>query len=593
MKHWGPYAVFTLILATASSLAAWQSPPCMEAVVVSLTDRSADPDNVNAAVKQILCNQIEAGQLDGLRWPNFSDYRSELKAFYQPFANAPAWIEGDKPTAQALAMIARFQEAEKSGLHPEDYDGPRWQERLSKLTAAQGSPSAADLACFDLAVTVSAMRYVSDLHNGRINPRYFQYGYDTDVKKYNLAEFLRTKVMGTQDLAPVFEQVEPTFPGYRRTKLALEQYMALAKQGDGDPLPVPGQSIKPGDHYAGVPQLARRLLLLGDLPPDAVQANESTVYNGALVKAVKHFQQRHGLFPDGAIGKDTFNQIVMPLGRRISQLQLMLERWRWLRSDLRTPFIMVNIPEFQLHAFADHQKPISMRVVVGKALDHQTPVFEDQMRYIIFRPYWNVPDSIVKAELVPAIRKNKAYLDKHQYEIIDHHGEVVPPDKINAKLLKRLEDKQLEIRQKPGPGNSLGLAKFVFPNHYDVYMHGTPERGLFGRARRDYSHGCIRVENPAALAKWVLHSTSWSDQQILAAMNGTETQQVNLPRPIRVMILYGTASVEENGEVRFFDDVYGHDAALEAALANGYPYPDAPVAADATNPNVRPVSTPN
>jgi murein L,D-transpeptidase YcbB/YkuD len=275
-----------------------------------------------------------------------------------------------------------------------------------------------------------------------------------------------------------------------------------------------------------------------------------------------------------------------------------LERWRWLRADLRTPFIMVNIPEFQLHAYSDHQKPMSMKVVVGKALDHQTPVFEDQMRYVIFRPYWNVPDSIVKAELIPAISKSKAYLDKHQYEIVDHHGEVVPPEKINAKLLKRLEDKQFEIRQKPGPGNSLGLAKFVFPNHYDVYMHGTPERGLFGRARRDYSHGCIRVENPAALAKWVLHGNSeWTEEHILAAMNGTDTLQVNLPRPIRVMILYGTTAVEENGEVRFFDDVYGHDAALEAALTNGYPYPDAPVAADAINPagnpNVRPVSTPN
>ncbi len=593
MKHWGPYAVFSLILATAFPVVAWQSPPCAEVVAVSLTDSPANPDNSNAAVKRVLCNEIDAGQLDQLRWPNFSDYRSDLKAFYQPFDNAPAWIDGGKPTTQALAMIALFQAAEKNGLHAEDYDGPRWQERLSKLAAAESSPSAVDLGNFDLAVTVSAMRYISDLHNGRINPRYFQYGYDTDPKKYNLAEFLRTKVLGTQDLAPVLEQVEPSFPGYRRTKLALEQYMALAKQGDGDPLPLPGQSIKPGDHYAGVPQLARRLQLLGDLPPDAAAVTESNVYNGALVKAVKHFQQRHGLFPDGAIGKDTFNQLVTPLGRRVSQLQFMLERWRWLRSDLRTPFIMVNIPEFQLHAYSDRQKPISMRVVVGKALDHQTPVFEDQMRYIIFRPYWNVPDSIVKAELVPAIRKNKAYLEKHQYEIVDHHGEVVPPDNINAKLLKRLEDKQLEIRQKPGPGNSLGLAKFVFPNHYDVYMHGTPERGLFGRARRDYSHGCIRVENPAALAKWVLHSTSWSDEQILAAMNGTETQQVNLPHPIRVMILYGTASVEENGEVRFFDDVYGHDAALEAALANGYPYPDAPVAADASNPSVRPVSSPN
>jgi murein L,D-transpeptidase YcbB/YkuD len=576
--------------ATAFPIGNVQAAPC-DVLAASLAD---NPTNANAAVKRILCNHIENGQLEELRWPNFADYRSDLKAFYQPFDNAPAWIAGEKPSAQALAIIALFQDAEKKGLHPEDYDASRWGERLARFVAAQGSAAASDLASFDLALTVSTMRYISDLHNGRINPRYFQFGYDIDAKKYNLAEFLRTRIIGAPDVASVLEQVEPSFPGYRRTKLALEQYMALAQQGDGEPLPVPQQSIKPGDHYAGIPQLAQRLQILGDLPANAVPATPSTIYGGALVKAVKHFQQRHGLFPDGAIGRDTFNQLVTPLGRRVAQLQLTLERWRWLRSDLRTPFIMVNIPEFQLHAYSDRQKPVSMRVVVGKALDHQTPVFEDQMRYIIFRPYWNVPDSIVKAELIPAIRKNKAYLDKHQYEIIDHHGEVIPPEKINAKLLKRLEDKQLDIRQKPGPGNSLGLAKFVFPNHYDVYMHGTPEVGLFGRARRDYSHGCIRIENPAALAKWVLHhDPSWTDERILASMKGTDTLQVNLPRPIRVMILYGTTAVEENGEVRFFDDVYGHDATLETALANGYPYPDTPVAADVTNPNVRTVSAPN
>jgi murein L,D-transpeptidase YcbB/YkuD len=592
MKNWGPFAILALILLAFAS-PALASPPgnmqgesCGDVIAISLSNNSTE------ALKWILCSHIASGQLDELRWPNFEDYRSEIKAFYQPFDDAPAWTAGDKPSPQALAMIGLFQDAEKKGLRSEDYDSSRWGERLARLAPSNGKAATRDIACFDLALTVSAMRYISDLHNGRINPRYFQFGYDIEAKKYNLAEFLRTRVVNTQDVASVLEQVEPSFPGYRRTKLALEQYLALARQGEGEPLPVPEQSIKPGDHYPGLPQLARRLQLLGDLPLS--EPAESKTYSGALVKAVKHFQQRHGLFADGAIGRDTFNQLVTPLGRRVAQLQLTLERWRWLRPDVRSPLIMVNIPEFQLHAYSDHQPTASMRVVVGKALDHQTPVFEDQMRYIIFRPYWNVPDSIVKAELIPAIHKNKTYLEKHQYEIVDHHGEVVPPDTVDAKILRRLEAKQLEIRQKPGPGNSLGLAKFVFPNHYDVYMHGTPERGLFGRARRDYSHGCIRVENPAALAKWVLHSNpSWTDEHIQAAMNGTDTLQVNLPRPIRVLILYGTATVEENGEVRFFDDVYGHDAALESALANGYPYPDAPVAADASNPGVRTMISPN
>src|SRR5205823_3522700 len=171
-----------------------------------------------------------------------------------------------------------------------------------------------------------------------------------------------TRVVNAQDVASVLEQVEPSFPGYRRTRLALEQYLALARQGEGEPLPVFEQSIKPGDHYPGLPQLTRRLQLLGDLPLS--EPAESKTYSGPLVKAVKHFQQRHGLFADGAIGRETFNQLVTPLGRRVAQLQLTLERWRWLRPDLRSPLIMVNIPEFQLHAYSDHQPTASMRVVV-------------------------------------------------------------------------------------------------------------------------------------------------------------------------------------------------------------------------------------
>src|SRR5438132_340660 len=186
MKHWGPYVVVALTLlafatpAKAFSMGGAQVPRCGEVLAVSLSGNST---NSNPVVKQFLCNHVEDGQLDELRWPNFADYRSDLKAFYQPFDNAPAWIEGDKPSTQALGMIALFQDAEKKGLHPEDYDGPRWGERLARLSASPGSGAASDLACFDLALTVSAMRYISDLHNGRINPRYFQFGYDIETKK--------------------------------------------------------------------------------------------------------------------------------------------------------------------------------------------------------------------------------------------------------------------------------------------------------------------------------------------------------------------------------------------------------------------------
>lgn len=542
------------------------------------------PSTPCAGVSQVdLCAAIEAATLADLRWPNFNDYCKEVKDFYLAGGYSLVWSSQSQPTPQALALIAALQNAEKKGLRSEDYDASRWSERLARLAQLTPSAPSGEWAKFDLALTVSAMRYISDLHNGRISPQYFEYGLDVAHKKYKLAEFLRTRVISAQDVARVLEKVEPSNPFYLRTRTVLEQYVALAKAGEGDPLPVPTvDKIKPRDFYPGVPQLAKRLKMLGDLHPDA-PVPATNIYDGVLVKAVKHFQQRHGLTPDGIIGQDTFHQLVTPLSRRVEQLQFMLERWRWLPSDLHAPMIVVNIPEFQLHAYRDREI-FTMKTVVGKALEHQTPVFADSMRFLIFRPFWNVPDSIVEKELLPAIQKNKAYLDKHHYEVITHQGEVIPPDKINSKVLRQLKAKQLEVRQTPGPGNSLGLIKFVFPNHFDVYLHGTPEKGLFARSRRDYSHGCVRVEDPEALAAWLLQGDpDWTQEKIHAAIEGDVTIQLNLARPVPVLILYGTASVEENGEVHFFEDIYGHDAQLQSALAGGLPYPTQnPVASTST-----------
>jgi murein L,D-transpeptidase YcbB/YkuD len=580
-----------------------EQPSAAQAAASQSTPAPTVPADPCADVTQdALCAFVESGHLADLRWPNFNDYRKDVKDFYVASSYALAWSAQDQPTPQARAIISALQDADKKGLRADDYDGPRWSDRLARLSGSTPAPSADDWARFDLELTVSAMRYISDLHNGRISPQYFEYGLDIEAKKYKLAEFLRTSVVSAPDMAPVLEEIEPAHVAYRRAMSALAQYVALAKAGDGEPLPaLTMDKIKPGDVYPGLPQLAQRLKLLGDLPPDAsapaatgpatpeTTPAPTNVYDGDMVKAVKHFQQRHGLLPDGTIDKDTFDELGVPLSRRVTQLQLLLERWRWLPSDLHPPMIVVNIPEFQLHAYGE-KSTLSMKTVVGKALDHQTPVFADTMRYVIFRPYWNVPKSIVEDELLPAITRNRQYLDKHHYEVVDREGEIIPEDKIDAKVLRQLKAKKLEIRQKPGPGNALGAVKFVFPNHYDVYLHGTPERKLFSQSRRDFSHGCIRVEDPAALAAWVLRGNhEWTRDRIRDAMDDDEPLQVNLPRAVPVLILYGTASVEENGEVHFFADVYGHDAQLERALAGGLPYPTQnPVANSAPSPSAAP-----
>jgi L,D-transpeptidase YcbB len=317
------------------------------------------------------------------------------------------------------------------------------------------------------------------------------------------------------------------------------------------------------------------LRLLGDLPDGAVAEN-SSIYNGPLVDAVKHFQARHGLGPDGRLGTQTLKQLNMPLSFRVEQLRLTLERWRWVPYQFPRPPIVVNIPEFRLRTYnQDGTIDLMMNVIVGKAYRHETPVFERDMKYVVFRPYWNVPPSILRSEIVPAIRKDRDYIAKKNYEAITPQGSVVTSGTISDDILQQLSAGKLMVRQTPGPTNALGLVKLMFPNEYNVYLHSTPSQQLFSQTRRDFSHGCIRVEKPAELAAWVLRDKpEWSLEQVRAAMQtGKDNMQVNLTNPVPVLIIYGTAVVDQQNEVHFFDDIYGYDADLEKVLARGYPYP--------------------
>ncbi len=512
------------------------------------------------------------GRLTDLRWPDFSDYRIHLTNFYDSIGYAPAWLNNNDPTQQAQAVIGILKQVDSKGLNAEDYDSSRWADRIARL---QQSPSPADRARFDAALTVCVMRYISDLHIGRVNPQHFKFNLDVSAKKYDLPSLLRDKLIRGADVRAELDQVEPPFAGYKRTQQALQRYMELARQDDGEQLPVPAKPVDPGSSYDGVPRLTRLLRLLGDLPQDTASGS-ANIYDGALVDGVKHFQARHGLTPDGRLGPQTLKQLNTPLRFRVEQLRLTLERWRWVPFQFPQPPIVVNIPEFRLRTY---QKGgtigLSMNVIVGKAYRHQTPVFEREMKYVVFRPYWNVPPSIQRSEIVPAIRKDRDYIAKKGYEVVTPQGSVVTSGTINDDILQQLSAGKLLVRQRPGPTNALGLVKLMFPNEYNVYLHSTPSPQLFSQSRRDFSHGCIRVEKPAELTAWVLRDKpEWSLERVRAAMDtGKDNVQVNLTNPVPVLILYGTAVVEEDNEVHFFDDIYGHDAELEKVLAQGYPYP--------------------
>jgi murein L,D-transpeptidase YcbB/YkuD len=359
---------------------------------------------------------------------------------------------------------------------------------------------------------------------------------------------------------------------YGRTLNALERYRALAMQDDGEMLPAPETSVEPGEQYEGVPRLIRLLRLLGDLPADAVlsdsDGNNADVYEGDLVTAVERFQSRHGLKPDGKIGKETLAQLNTPLAFRVHQLELALERWRRRPYDPARPAIVLNVPEFKLRAFsAGGHEDLEMKIIVGQAKDRQTPMLSSQLENIVFRPYWNIPLSIQRNELIPEIVKDARFLPDNHIEVLTLQGAVVD-DTVSEDVLAQLRSGKLRLRQTPGPKNALGLLKFVFPNEYEVYMHSTPARWLFDPPRRDFSHGCVRLEKAEDLAEWVLRGeTGWPKDRVVRAMEGAESTSVRLKQPVQVVTMYVTAVTLENGEVHFFEDIYGEDAALARELA--------------------------
>jgi murein L,D-transpeptidase YcbB/YkuD len=531
---------------------------------------------------------IDSGKLPDLRRPDFSDYRDYAREFYAAGGNAlvwseSGWLHGIEPTPVALGIMKELENAEAKGLRAADYDGDRWPTRLARLQQSSPPATDADRVRFDLALTIGLMRYVSDLHIGRVNPEPIRFEMDVAQKKDDLAQFLRDEFVGAKpEEAPrLIAEVEPPYDGYRRLEKAVQIYTEIAAKDHGGALPPPAKTIAPGDSYAGLPRLLELLKLVGDLPQVTNVQLDPPIYQGPLVDAVKAFQDRHGLVNDGRLGRGTVAAMNVPLRRRAEQLRLTLERWRWAPRLFAQPPILVNIPEFVLRARGpDGQTQLRMRVVVGESLDHQTPVLSGKLRYVIFRPYWNVPLSIQLDELVPKIEESRAYLAENNYEVVTGDREVVTDGVVNDDVLADLRAGRVFIRQKPGPKNSLGLVKFVFPNEYNVYMHDTPSVALFAKSRRDFSHGCIRLQDPAALADWVLRGNpGWDRDRVIAAMQGAKDNvQVNLTQAIPVLVVYGTAVATQDGPVHFLNDIYSHDAELEQALARGYPYRSRPAA---------------
>ena len=579
--------------------------------------RAASKDN-SADFAANLQNIAGQRQLPSLRWPDISEIQPHVQKFYDDRDWEIAWTRDGKPTEQATRLIQLFGDAAKKGLRPEDYDAPRWTERVNALRGHAQDGDA--VGQFDVAMTVDAMRYLGDLHLGRINPQTLDFDIDVPARRaqFALPTLLNDQLVDADDVASIVAGVEPQNPMYKKTEEPLPHYLELAaKQTSPQTLPPAGKSISPGGSYAGIAALTERLALEDYLPaPAQGAASAGNTYTPELAQAVTQFQTRHGLMPDGKLSQGTITALNVPLSARVQQIDDSLERWRWLPDSFVKPRVLVNLPEYYVRAYnPGGDLAFKMKVVDGQNKDeHNTPVFVRTMRFVIYRPYWNLPTDIVKKDLL-ARHANTGYFESHDYEVVSKAGKLV-----TGWSMADLEHAIYNVRQKPGPKNSLGLIKFMFPNEYDVYMHSTPEVNLFNLAQRDRSHGCIRLEDPEKMANWVLNGQGdWNAAKIHQAMYGEplpgdtsagaanpaagtnadggkasdddndpdsgpastdaqvkDNKQVNLQTQLPVVITYFTANVDEDGTLHFFDDMYGYDKSMEDALAKPRPYDQKP-----------------
>lgn len=481
---------------------------------------------------------------------------------------ADVWFSQGRPNKLAVQAVHQLQDAGADGLDPRDYLADKLARDQVELQLANPVDSS-QAQRFGEQLTLAMLQYLNDLAQGRVSAREVHHRFDgVKPRQFDANEQLRLAIeQGEIEQAVLIAR--PQFPLYPALRSVLSHYRELAKRPDWQTtLQLPAsKKLELGQTYPQMQQLRDRLRILGDLSESIVQAD--VVYSEADMQAIRQFQRRHGLEPDGIIGSRTLAALNVSPQKRVEQIALSMERLRWTPLHQGDRLIAVNLPGFMLYAYEFNDQggvdiKVEMRVVIGQSLNHRTPIFDENMRFIEFSPYWNVPASIARAEMVPALKKNPNYLKSHNMEFVDLSGRVSTV--VSEASIKAVLSGQLRIRQRPGPDNALGSIKFIFPNNDNIYMHHTPATHLFAKDRRDFSHGCIRLEKPLELAKFVLSDEpQWTEAKILQAMDAGESKTVRLRTPVPVLIGYSTV-LTRNGTVFFYSDVYGHDQTLRKAL---------------------------
>ena len=484
----------------------------------------------------------------------------------------PAWT-----SAMANALLTYIRDLRRHGLESFLFDLAAVSNSWNQAAAADAAVDAAAIAVRDVRTTQLAHRVIRTLAGGLADPSTLHPKWKTlpprVVDPFSLID--RALVLDPEELAAMFDRAAPSSDQYRRMISTLARYREIAGLGGWRSLPDPKRVLKMGDSYAGVGLLRARLRAEGDLP-EAASRIVPPVIDAETAKAVEAFQFRHGIDPDGAIGPQTLTELNGPVSHRITALIVNLERLRWLPDPEITsqaPRIEVNIAESSLRMYRGTRRIETLRVIVGKKGEHQTPIFHGNIQHLIFRPYWNVPVGIARDEIGPVAIEDPDYLVRNDYEIVPAFG-VAPSAAlpIHAGTVSAMIEGRYSLRQASGPKNALGLVKFIFPNDSAVYLHDTPNRNLFDRTDRDFSHGCVRVSNPARLAQFSLAANGdWALDRIDGALNNKArpNRQVNLAESIPVYLTYLTTTILDDGRVRFDQDIYQHDRPLRAKLGLG------------------------
>ncbi len=444
----------------------------------------------------------------------------------------------------AAKIIALFENAASEGLDPADYLTP-------EIDAARLSGDGIELATLETAFSAATMRYADHLHNGRIDPQSISTLLDLKRKPINEAALLE-KLAQSKDPARILMQLEPQHREFQALKAALadfEQSNAARPTPIGD-----GPVLRPGNSDARLPAIRARLKL---------DASTSQLYDELTVDAIRSFQEGQGLEVDGIIGPATVAALNGGVATRREDIIANMERWRWMPADLGDFTVFVNIPEFRLSILRHGQEEYTTRVVVGTT-KNQTPVFSDSIRHLVVNPYWNVPSSIIRGEIAPAVLRNPGYTDSHNMDLL-YNGTPVSPWQVDWTQVSA-SNFPFRVRQRPGAGNALGQIKFLFPNKHDVYLHDTPSKSLFSRSYRAFSHGCVRVQNPLEFADALMANEPNISRASLESMFGPSERWVNPQKQIPVHIAYFTLRVDEEGSIRSYGDLYGHNEKLIAAM---------------------------